>query len=91
MSSSATPAALAVGLGAKIEDVLAVDLVGAQNAGLELAGEPLSRLLDGGHWVERDVERGRPPGVETAAVNGRALAGLGLNDQRGSWARQARP
>ena len=65
---------LSIGLGPEIDHVLAVDLVGAEHAGQDFLGETLRRLHDGGHRIERDIERGRSLGIEPAAVNSGAVA-----------------
>ena len=60
---------LALFLPPQIDDILAVDFVCAQHAGLKFAGEALRRLLDRRHRIERDVERGRSLGIEAAPVH----------------------
>ena len=62
----------------EIENVLAIDFVGTEHVGLDLAREPLTGFLDGGYEVERKVKGWQPFWIEAAAVDRRTFAGGGM-------------
>ena len=62
-------------VGAQVSDVIAIHVVLAHGQRLQSFGEALGELSEGGHHVEREVERWLAAAVESAASEGSAGAG----------------
>jgi hypothetical protein len=52
--------------------MVAIDLIGAIHARVDLVGEALIGLLDGRHRVEREVKSGNASGIKPGALDCRS-------------------
>lgn len=73
-----SPARRARCFGAQVDDIRAIDLVGAEDARLDLEGQSLIGFLDRGFDAQAEIERRSALRIESPAMDGCAFTGKRL-------------